>query len=111
AHLLKQIEGDIYGKEFATNMLLKLDFLLTNNNFVEWLAFGQLSVEHILPENPSERSRWTKNFTNIERAELTNKMGNLILLGRPKNASFGKMDYKQKRKKYFQGKVSNFPNS
>lgn len=110
-NLLKNIEKKVYGRQFVKNILLKLDFLLNDNKTTKWSAFSQITVEHILPQTPQDSSQWKKDFTDIDRSELTNKLGNLILLGRGKNASQGRLDYVQKYKKYFTKNISTFPNS
>ena len=111
ADFLKNIEGKVYGRQFAKSILLKLDFLLNDNKTTKWSAFSQITIEHILPQTPADSSQWKKDFTDIERAELTNKIGNLILLGRGKNASQGRLDYSEKHKKYFANNINTFPNS
>lgn len=108
---LKNIEGKVYGRQFAKNILLKLDFLLNDNKTTKWSAFSQITVEHILPQTPEDNSQWKKDFTDTERAELTNKLGNLILLGRGKNASQGRLEYPLKHQKYFVNNINTFPNS
>jgi len=47
---------------------------------------GTITVEHILPRNPPENSEWVKLFTEEERDEWTDKLGNLVLLSRRKNS-------------------------
>lgn len=111
ADFLKNIEGKVYGRQFAKSILLKLDFLLNDNKTTKWSAFSQITIEHILPQTPADSSQWKKDFTDIERADLTNKIGNLILLGRRKNASQGRLDYSEKHKKYFANNINTFPNS
>ena len=111
ADFLKNIEGKVYGKQFAKSILLKLDYLLNENKTTKWSAFSQITIEHILPQTPTDSSQWKKDFSDTERAELTNKIGNLILLGRGKNASQGRLDYADKHKKYFENNINTFPNS
>jgi uncharacterized protein with ParB-like and HNH nuclease domain len=108
---LKNLEGNIYGRQFAKGILLKLDFIFNDNKTAKWSAFGQITIEHILPQNPEDSSQWKKDFGDSERLDLTNKIGNLILLGRGKNASQGRLDFDQKHKKYFAGNINIFPNS
>lgn len=107
----KNISGKVYGRQFAKNILLKLDFLLNDNKTTKWSGFSQVTIEHILPQTPTDSSQWKKDFTDLERSELTNKIGNLILLGRSKNASQGRLDYTDKHKKYFSNNINTFPNS
>ncbi len=111
ADFLKNIEGKVYGRQFAKSILLKLDFLLNDNKTTKWSAFSQITIEHILPQTPTDSSQWKKDFTDTERADLMNKIGNLILLGRGKNASQGRLDYAEKHKKYFANNINTFPNS
>lgn len=111
ADFLKNVEGKVYGRQFAKNILLKLDYLLNDNKTTKWGAFSQITIEHILPQTPTDGSQWKKDFTDTERADLTNKIGNLILLGRGKNSSQGRLDYTQKHQKYFSKNINTFPNS
>lgn len=111
ADFLKNVEGKVYGRQFAKSILLKLDYLLNDNKTTKWSSFSQITIEHILPQTPTDSSQWKKDFTDTERAELTNKIGNLILLGRGKNASQGRLDYAQKHQKYFINNINTFPNS
>ncbi len=108
---LKNVEGKVYGRQFAKSILLRLDYLLNDNKTIKWSAFSQITIEHILPQTPTDSSQWKRDFTDIERADLTNKIGNLILLGRGKNASQGRLDYAEKHQKYFTNNINTFPNS
>jgi len=62
---------------------------------------GIIIIEHILPQNPPESSEWCKFFTKEQREEFTNKIGNLVLLGRRKNLSARNFDFSTKKNKYF----------
>lgn len=103
------IEGDIYGRKFTRYILLKLDYYYNNHD--QKMNFERLSVEHILPQNPKEDSSWCENFTDEDRNELTNKIGNLVLITRTKNSSQGRLDYAEKKKKYFFKNIDTCPNS
>jgi hypothetical protein len=105
----KEISGDIYGRKFARYLLLKLDYLYKNHD--QKMNFETLSVEHILPQNPSPDSQWVKEFSIAKRDEMTNRLGNLVLITRIKNASQGRLDYAEKKKKYFQKWIDTCPNS
>ena len=70
-----------------------------------------LSVEHILPQTPENRSQWIKDFTEDERVELTDTLGNLVLITRRKNTSQGRLDYSEKKKRYFEKNIDTCPNS
>lgn len=105
----REIQGDIYGRRFARYILLKLDYLYQNHD--QKMNFETLSVEHILPQTPSPDSQWVKDFTQQQRYEITNRLGNLVLITRTKNSSQGRLDYTDKKKKYFQKCIDTCPNS
>jgi len=105
----RNIEGPIYGRRFTRYVLLKLDYLFQNHD--HRMHFERLSVEHILPQNPSEDSQWVKDFTQEQRDEWIDKIGNLILITRYKNSSLGRLDYKEKKTRYFAKCVDTCPNS
>ncbi len=102
--------SQIYKRKFARYILLKLDYLHSGNQ-QKWNTPAQISIEHIMPQNPSTGSQWVKDFTSIDRENWTNRLGNLVLISRIKNTSLGNLDYIQKKKKYFDTKMDVFPNS
>lgn len=110
SELKRVLEGDIYGKRYARYIMLKLD-LLYHGNTTSFNPPTTISVEHILPQTPDPNSQWRKDFSEQEMEEWTDKLGNLTLLSRRKNASQGNLDYKVKMEKYFKGNVELFSNS
>ena len=52
-----------------------------------------------------------KDFSDDERAEWTDRLGNLVLITRRKNSSQGRLDYEEKRKRYFDKCIDTCPNS
>jgi hypothetical protein len=108
---LQSLQSDIYGRAFAKPLLLLLDFIYNDNNTNKWSGFTQISVEHILPQNPEEKSKWCIDFSEEERLQWTHKLGNLCLIGRKKNTSLGILDYEDKKERYFKDKIANFPNT
>lgn len=69
-----------------------------------------ISIEHVLPQNPDVNSSWVRLFNEEERKELTNSIGNLLLLTRKKNSSARNYDFELKKSKYFfVNGVSPFP--
>lgn len=103
------IGGPVYGRRFALYVLLKLDYLFQNHD--QRMHFETPSVEHILPQNPADNSQWVKDFRPDERAEWTDKLGNLVLITRRKNSSLGRLDYVEKKKRYFDKCIDSCPNS
>lgn len=108
--LLRILSGDIYSKRFARYILLKLDYMFLGETAKLSLP-DIISIEHILPQNPSADSQWVIDFSNDDRANLTNKIGNLVLISRKKNSSQGNKDYIKKKDNYFKNKVEVFSNS
>lgn len=54
-------------------------------------------------------SQWKKDFTDEQREKWTDRIGNLTLLSRRKNASQGNLDYDKKVEKYFKKNIETFP--
>jgi uncharacterized protein with ParB-like and HNH nuclease domain len=104
------ISNQLYRKRFCKYILLLLEYLMHDNNTV-FAGFTKLSIEHILPQNPSEKSQWVELFTEEDRKNMTHNLGNLVLLSRSKNSSLGRKDFSEKKELYFSASVSVFPNS
>lgn len=101
---------DFYFKKFAKYILLKLEYLLKDHTS-QFSKFENISIEHVLPQNPKTTSDWYKDFTDSERDSLTNSIGNLVLLSRRKNSSLANLDFIDKKNKYFDKNIDAFPNS
>ena len=106
----RNVNDQIYRKRFGKYILLLLEYLMHDHNTV-FPDFNKLSVEHILPQNPSTKSDWMKIFTNDEISQNIHTLGNLLLISRSKNSSLGRKDFLEKKKTYFSDSVSVFPNS
>lgn len=106
---LNTLNSQIYGKRFTKYILYKLDYLYGNTDQIN--VPKTISVEHILPQNPKEDSQWKKDFTDEEREEWTHKIGNLVLISRRKNSSQGRLDFKDKKSKYFTKNIELFKTS
>lgn len=104
------LKSNIYGRRAARYVLLKLD-LLYHGHTTKLEMPATISIEHILPQNPSDGSQWKKDFTDTERDNWTNKLGNLVLISRRKNSAQGNKDYSDKKDKYFKNNVELFSNS
>lgn len=108
--LLQLLDEEIYGRRFAKYVLLRLEYLIASQAAPLNLP-DEISVEHILPQNPDKRSQWVKDFTEEQRELWLHCLGNLMLLSRRKNTSLGNLDFVDKRDKYFTDRVENLPNS
>ena len=103
------IGASVYGRRFTRYLLLKLDFLYADHS--NPMSFSSLSVEHVLPRNPESDSKWCSDFTEEQRQEWCDRLGNLVLITPKKNTSLGNLDYVEKKKRYFENRIGNFPNS
>ncbi|RDI98945.1 DUF262 domain-containing protein [Dyella solisilvae] len=108
--LLDLLDSSIYGRRFARYVLLRLEYLLASHAAPLNLP-DEISVEHILPQNPDQTSQWVKDFTDVQRDHWLHRLGNLMLLSRRKNTSLGNLDFTAKRDRYFAERVENLPNS
>jgi hypothetical protein len=109
-YLLDTLAGNIYGRRAARYILLKLD-LLYHGHTTKLEMPGTISIEHILPQNPHDNSQWKTDFTDLEREEWTDKLGNLVLISRRKNSAQGNKEFADKKDKYFKNNVELFSNS
>ncbi|MDL2222435.1 HNH endonuclease family protein, partial [Parabacteroides sp. OttesenSCG-928-N08] len=108
--LKHNLSSNIYGKRSAKYVMLKLDMLLHGHTSKMEMP-DTISIEHILPQNPKSESQWCLDFTEEERSEWCNKLGNLTLISRRKNSSQSNKDYELKKEKYFKGNIETFSNS
>ncbi|AVD88554.1 DUF262 domain-containing protein [Pseudomonas sp. SWI44] len=104
------LDGAIYGRRFARYVLLRLEYLLASHAAPLNLP-DDISVEHILPQNPDGASQWVKDFNEEQREIWLHRLGNLMLLSRRKNTSLGNLDFASKRVRYFEDRVESLPNS
>lgn len=102
------ISGNIYGRRYARYLLLKVDMLNLSKDEIRDLP-ATITIEHILPQNPSQTSQWRTDFSDDDREEWTNKLGNLCLISRRKNTAQGNRDYADKKAKYFKNNIELFP--
>lgn len=107
--LIATLKENIYGRRFARYILYKLDYFYGETDKINVPKI--ISVEHILPQNPKDDSQWKIDFTEEQRINLTNKVGNLVLISRRKNSSQGRLDYVKKQEKYFKNNIELFRNS
>ena len=89
--------------------MLQLDEALSSGGAT--YAHKIVSVEHVLPQNPSAGSEWLAVFQDeAKRDAWVHKLANLVLLSRRKNSQAGNLDFDEKKSKYFSTKagVTNF---
>jgi len=97
----------IYGGKLAKYILLRID--MNNWELENFPGYpGTITVEHVLPQTPDEDSEWVRIFSEEERKEWTNKLGNLVLLSGMKNSKAQNYNFKKKKEAYFKGKSTAF---
>ena len=99
---------DFYKKKYAKYILLKYDFLKSSNTALI-SNYRNISIEHILPQNPDENSQWQRDFTENEIEDLKHNLGNLILINGKKNTSLGNLDFILKKERYLKKRIDIFP--
>lgn len=99
------INGNIFGERYCKYLLLKIEYLSLDSEVAYIGNYKNISIEHVLPQNPKEDSEWRAKFSNEDREEWTNKLGNLILLTKRKNSKLSNLEFKDKKKKYIADKM------
>lgn len=107
-YFINQISGNVYGERYTKYLLLKLEYLQRENSTVYLQGYNNISVEHVLPQNPNPDSEWRRLFTEEESLELTHKLGNLVVISKRKNSKLGNSDYKYKKEKYLNDRLEIF---
>lgn len=69
-----------------------------------------MTVEHILPQNPHEKSPWLEHWPDSKlRRQWTDRLGNLTLLSEDKNVAAANFPFEKKKREYFaKGGVTRF---
>lgn len=101
AETIEKLGSDIYlvGK-ITKFILLRTDEVLARASGVTY-QHKQITIEHVLPQNPKTDSQWVKDFTDEERAHWTHRLGNLVLLNKAKNSAANNYDFDYKKSQYF----------
>ena len=64
------------------------------------LLYNKITLEHIIPQTPDEKTNWTTDFKANFRKVYTYKLGNMTLLTQTLNSAAKNYDWKVKREKY-----------
>ncbi len=98
---LEILNGDVYHLPGCLFMLLRLDDAISAADEAAYY-FSATTIEHVLPQHPKANSVWVRWFPNATvRETYVNRLGNLVLLSRPKNSEAQNFDFAMKKKKYF----------
>jgi len=99
--IFNTLDGDFYLiAKLRLPVLLRLDEEISGGDAS--YTYKTISVEHVLPQNPSETSQWIKWFPDQDlRKKTVHRIGNLVLLSRIKNAQASNFEFDRKKKEYF----------
>ena len=106
----KTLNGKIYGKKYAKYLLLKVEYLMSDNT-VHLSNYNEITIEHVLPQNPPPKSKWRVDFNDNQRRLWTNRISNLVLISNKKNVKLGNLDFEQKKEKYLKDRMDVFNGS
>ncbi len=101
------LNENVYGHRFARYILLKWEYLKSDNT-VHLSDYKTISVEHILPQNPPDNSKWKKVFDEENRNKWTHKLANLVLINMRKNTQLSNLDFIDKKRKYLEKRIDVF---
>lgn len=101
------VNMDMYGRKCTKTLLMLME--LKYHSDEREIGTGILTIEHILPQNPMMGSEWSIDYTPEQRNSYTHKIGNLCLITRKKNSSLANLNYQEKKRRYFNGKIDTLP--
>ena len=104
------INGEVYGKKYTKYLLLKIEYLMSDNS-VHLSNYKEISIEHVLPQNPLKKSHWRRDFTENQRKNWTNKLSNLVLISNKKNVRLANLDFNKKKEEYLKHRMDVFNSS
>jgi uncharacterized protein with ParB-like and HNH nuclease domain len=99
--VIKTLDGNLYDiAKIRKYVLLRLDTALSEGEAI--YNYKIVTVEHVLPQNPSSGSTWLEWFPSEQnRKQYVHRIGNLALLSRKKNSQAQNYDFSKKKEKYF----------
>ena len=100
--IVERLDGDIYNQlRLRMPLLIRLDSVIAEVGSRH--QHPVVSIEHVLPQSPSEGSQWIRWFPDEdERKEWTHRLANLVLLSRRKNTRASNYEFERKKSEYFQ---------
>ncbi len=106
--IIKILDGELYlSSQIRKYVLLRLDSELAEGNFSPSFDVKQITIEHVLPQNPKEGC-WD-NWSNEDHQNWVHRLGNLVLLSKKKNSEAQNFSFDEKKDKYFKSKTVTFP--
>jgi hypothetical protein len=98
------LNGNIYwaNSRLRKYLLLRLEEVIAAKG-APILQSKNITIEHVLPQNPKMNSNWRTLFSEEQRELWTHRFGNLVLLNKHKNPSASNLEFEAKKEKYFKG--------
>ncbi|MBW4460687.1 MAG: DUF262 domain-containing HNH endonuclease family protein [Nodosilinea sp. WJT8-NPBG4] len=105
--IIQRLNGPLYLEtKIRLYVLLRLDQYLADGDAV--YNYSRITVEHVLPQNPSQGSQWLEWFPDEDaRRGYVHCLGNLTLLPGHINGSAQNYDFAKKKDKYFKKRKNN----
>lgn len=103
SNLSSKIVYEVFNSD-AINQLLRLNVELDNKlgRKFDFNLFNEKSLEHIYPKSWEKEEDTKLNFSDSESEKYSvHSIGNLVFLDKNTNSSFGKLDFKVKKEKFF----------
>jgi hypothetical protein len=100
---------DLYNVGFAKYFLLHMELAVGENDALK--EFTPKSIEHVLPQTPKPTGYWAGKHDLGKIKEYVDSIGNLVLLSKGKNSSASNLGFPEKKKKYLESRVSDYPRS
>ncbi len=104
------LDGDIYKRlpKARLALLLRVESLLSDGSKKQ--EYKDVSIEHVLPQTPSEDSQWIEWFPDEEKRESwTQRLANLVPLQGRKNSAANNYEFDYKKDVYFRKKDTSSP--
>ncbi len=93
--------SSVYPSKWVCPVLALANYFMADEEKPHFIVMdAETQVEHILPQKPKRDSQWNADFDKEKREEWVNRIANLTLLKRKKNAKALNMDFDEKRKIY-----------
>lgn len=102
-------QASMYGRNYTKYALLRLE--LNSSEYDKEHLYDARSIEHVFPQTPKKGGAWDKGYSEAEREEFTNMLGNLVLLSKSKNSSASNKEFAEKKSSYLDPRVSSYPQS
>lgn len=97
-----------YSGRLRLYIMMRLDAFMSD----QYVSYRERTktIEHVLPQNPATQSQWREDWSDEQRENWVDRIGNLLLLSRKKNSEASNYDFLLKKDRYFKTRtgVSNY---